>query len=118
MKSVEQNGQALEFTPNTYLSVTGLKAGATLRILFDMTVVPHFKNGKVALSCGPLALAQESGLGTVGEALQDLDFSRQEARPPYRALFVNRHGQRLCDYASADRRLSPDVTLQVWLPYL
>ena len=118
VKAVELDGQPVDFQRGKYLELTGLKKGSVVKVAFDMTPKPVFKDGFVSLSCGPLTLAQESGLGKVGEPLLDFDFSRIPSRDGYRALFENRHGQLLCDYASADRCLSPDVTLQVWLPFV
>ena len=76
----------------------------------------EFQDGWTAFTAGPVVLAQDSRLGKVGTGLDgDPDFQPDDPVTGFRMVYKNRHGLRLCDYASAGSLLQPDNLLQVWL---
>jgi len=122
---VKFNGKDLEFKTGEYLKVAdSFTAGQRIEIAFDMSVKAEIRGNLVALSSGPLVLAQDSRLenkelGTpiaFGSPFRGYDFAfrRIEPLPGFRACFQNSAGRIICDYASADSCFSEDVSLQVW----
>lgn len=89
---------------------------------FDLSLqVHHAPDGSdlVALQRGPIVLAQDSRLGTVGRALPpDLNkLAVQPKNPPpeFARTYRLPDDTLLCDYASAGNRFSPENTLRVWM---
>ena len=116
---VKLDGKELPIQPDTYLTVAdAFKPGQVIDILFDTAVKAERRGNLVALTAGPLVLAQDSRIygRAVGTPLQGchFDFKRIEARPGFRACFQNCDGRILCDYASADSTFQQDIFLQVW----
>jgi hypothetical protein len=96
--------------------------GAEIEMELDLSLQVHHApdgSGLVALQYGPIVLAQDSRLGTVGRKLPPIPDKlalRPEAPPPGIArLYRLPDDTLLCDYASAGNRFSDDNTLCVWM---
>ncbi len=92
-------------------------SGDRVEIHFDLSArrIAAFDGGEyIAYLCGPLVMAQDSRLGTVGRPMPDeLPVSGRE--PGFLRTLCFSDGSGLCDYASAGNRFSPDHLLQLWL---
>ena len=117
LKQVICRGIELELPEDGWIEAgTAFRRGETISLVFDTSLHQEFQDGWTAFTAGPVVLAQDSRLGKVGAGLGgDPDFLPDDPVPSFRMVCKNRHGMRLCDYASAGSLLQPDNLLQVWL---
>ena len=65
--------------------------------------------------CGPLVMVQDSRFTTVGTKLKDVDFDIADIPEGCLCSMMNRHGERLIDYASAGNPFGKDNTICIWM---
>ena len=110
-------GTELELPEDGWITAgSSFRKGEIITLIFDTSLHQEFQDGWTAFTAGPVVLAEDSRLGNVGASLDgDPDFHPDDPAPGFRMVYKNRHGLRLCDYASAGSLLQPDNLLQVWL---
>ena len=120
---VAVNGQAYEGVTGTYLSIArDWNPGDVIKIKFDMGVRINAApdgDGRVALTYGPIVLAQDSRLGKVDAPIStdhpDACVLARNPRKDIWMLFRLADGTELCDYASAGNEFSKRNPLCVWM---
>ena len=121
--TVSVNGQVYTGAPGTYLTIErDWKPGDVINMKFDMRVLAHEAPdgcGRVALTYGPVVLAQDSRLGTVDTPVStDKLNACTIERNPRKEIFMRfrfSDGTECCDYASAGNEFSKDNPLCVWM---
>ena len=115
--SFRLNGETLAVVPGEYLELKRQWRNTDrIMITFDLTaeMVSSPDLSHTGYLAGPIVLAQDSRLGTVGRPMPDeLPVSGRE--PGFLRTLRFSDGSGLCDYASAGNRFSPDHLLQLWL---
>ena len=120
---VTVNGQAYEGVPGTYLRIDrDWNPGDVIKIKFDMHIQINEAPdgcGRVALTYGPVVLAQDSRIGKVDAPISTdkLDACVIERNPRKDMSMICRlaNGTELCDYASAGNEFSKRNQLCVWM---
>jgi uncharacterized protein len=120
---VAVNGQEIACAPGSYLSLDRVwSPGDLIRLNFDLRLQLHKGpdgGGRVALTRGPVVLAQDSRLGPVDAplALERLDTAVLETAPRENIYLQCRlaDGSTLCDYASAGNTFNDHHRLCVWM---
>ena len=120
---VSVNGQDHAGTPGSYLNIERVwSSGDVIRLNFDMSVQINEApdgDGRVALTRGPVVLAQDSRLGLVDApvSVANLDAAVIEQNPRENIFMSCRlaDGTVLCDYVSAGNEFSEINKLCVWL---
>lgn len=120
---VSVNGQDYSGTPGSYLDIKRVwSPGDVVKLKFDMRV--KFNKapddcGRIALTRGPIVLAQDSRLDKVDAplALDNLDAAVIEQNPRENIFMLCRlaDGTELCDYASAGNEFNENNQLCVWM---
>ena len=121
--NVMVNGQAYQGAPGTYLTIDRVwNAGDTIKINFDLRIQINEAadgGGRVALTYGPIVLAQDSRLGKVDRPISTDNLAacviEQNPRKDITMLFRLADGTELCDYASAGNEFSKRNSLCVWM---
>jgi DUF1680 family protein len=121
--TVSVNGQVQAGVPGTYLNIDReWSPGDVVQLKLDLRVQAHEAadgGGRIALTYGPVVLAQDSRLGKVGGPVskEKLDACIIE-RSPRKDVFMRfklADGTELCDYASAGNEFSKSNQLCVWM---
>jgi len=120
---VAVNGQDYEGVPGTYLCLErNWNPGDVIKIKFDMRIQVNEApdgGGRVALTYGPIVLAQDSRLGKVDASIStdhpDACVLARNPRKDIWMLFRLADGTELCDYASAGNEFSKRNPLCVWM---
>jgi len=121
--TVAVNGQDFAGVAGTYLCIErNWNPGDVIKIQLDLRIQIHEAadgGGRVALTYGPVVLAQDSRLGNVDAPIctDKLDACVIEPNPPKGVcmLFRLADGTALCDYASAGNEFSKRNQLCVWM---
>lgn len=119
---VSVNGQDYSGAPGSYLAIDRVwSPGDVVQLRFDLSVkvIPAPDGcGRVALTRGPVVLAQDSRLGIVDSPLDARALASTVAIPPPPGVFQAFQlpdGTKLCDYASAGNEFSERNQLCVWM---
>jgi DUF1680 family protein len=120
---ISVNGKNCEGKPGTYLSIERIwSPGDEIKIEFDMHIQINEAPdgcGRIALTRGPIVLAQDSRLGKVDApvSVANLDAAVIEKNPCENIFMSCRlaDGMALCDYASAGNEFSENNKLCVWM---
>ena len=67
------------------------------------------------IKCGPLVMVQDRRFTTVGTKLRDVDFDSADIPEGCLCSVMNRHGERLIDYASAGKPFGKENTICIWM---
>ena len=121
---VSVNGREAACSPGNYLALErAWSPGDVIRLKFDLRFQAHQApdgGGRVALTRGPVVLAQDSRLGPVDAplSLERLDAAVLEPCPHDGIHLLCRlaDGTALCDYASAGNGFNETHRLCVWMP--
>jgi DUF1680 family protein len=121
--AVSVGGQHYAATPGTYLEIDReWNTGDVIQLKLDLCVIAHEALdgcGRVALTYGPVVLAQDSRLGKVDRPVSTdkLEASLVE-KSSRKAIFMQLRladGTELCDYASAGNEFCKTNQLCVWM---
>jgi DUF1680 family protein len=121
--TVSVNKQDYVGVPGTYLDIDrDWNSGDVIKIKFDLRVQVNEApdgGGRIALTYGPIVLAQDSRLGTVDAPIStdnlDACVLEKNSRKDISMLFRLKDGTELCDYASAGNEFSKRNQLCVWM---
>ena len=122
---VSVNGQNYTGTPGSYLSIERVwSPGDVIKLNFDMSVQINEATdgcGRVALTRGPVVLAQDSRLGIVDAPVSVANLDAVVIKQnPHENIFIScrlADGTVLCDYASAGNEFSENNKLCVWMKH-
>jgi len=121
--NISVNGQDYAGAAGTYLSIErDWNPGDVIKIKFDMRLQVNEAadgSGRIALTYGPIVLAQDSRLGKVDAPIStdklDACVITKNPRKDMSMLFHLADGTELCDYASAGNEFSKKNELCVWM---
>ncbi len=121
--TVSVNGQLYQGIAGTYLEIEReWNSGDLIQLKLDLHVQAHEAldgGGRVALTYGPIVLAQDSRLGKVDAPIstEKLDVCTI-GKNPQKNIFMRfqlADGTELCDYSSAGNEFSKENQLCVWM---
>ncbi len=116
-------GEEIPARPGTFAEIDRLwRTGDRVELEFDLRfrAVPAPDGGALlAAMRGPVLFARDSRLGKLDTpvSLEEIENAQEiPAEPEFARLCRLPDGSKLCDYASAGNRFTPENTLRVWLP--
>lgn len=116
-------GEEIPAQPGTFAEIDRLwRTGDRVELEFDLRfrAVPAPDGGALlAAMRGPVLFARDSRLGELDTPVSPEEIENAQeipAEPEFARLCRLPDGSKLCDYASAGNRFTPDNTLRVWLP--
>lgn len=116
-------GEEIPAQPGTFAQIDRLwRTGDRVELEFDLRfrAVPAPDGGALlAAMRGPVLFARDSRLGELDTPVSPEEIENAQeipAEPEFVRLCRLPDGSKLCDYASAGNRFTPDNTLRVWLP--
>ena len=116
-------GEEIPAQPGTFAEIDRLwTTGDRVELEFDLRfrAVPAPDGGALlAAMRGPVLFARDSRLGELDTPVSPEEVENAQeipAEPEFARLCRLPDGSKLCDYASAGNRFTPENTLRVWLP--
>ena len=116
-------GEEIPARPGTFAEIDRLwRTGDRVELEFDLRfrAVPAPDGGALlAAMRGPVLFARDSRLGELDTPVSPEEIENAQeipAEPEFARLCRLPDGSKLCDYASAGNRFTPENTLRVWLP--
>lgn len=116
-------GEEIPARPGTFAEIDRLwTTGDRVELEFDLRfrAVPAPDGGALlAAMRGPVLFARDSRLGELDTPVSPEEIENAQeipAEPEFARLCRLPDGSKLCDYASAGNRFTPENTLRVWLP--
>lgn len=116
-------GEEIPAHPGTFAEIDRLwRTGDRVELEFDLRfrAVPAPDGGALlAAMRGPVLFARDSRLGELDTPVSPEEIENAQeipAEPEFARLCRLPDGNKLCDYASAGNRFTPENTLRVWLP--
>ena len=116
-------GEEIPARPGTFAEIDRLwTTGDRVELEFDLRfrAVPAPDGGALlAAMRGPVLFARDSRLGELDTPVSPEEIENAQeipAEPEFVRLCRLPDGSKLCDYASAGNRFTPENTLRVWLP--
>ena len=116
-------GEEIPARPGTFAEIDRLwTTGDRVELEFDLRfrAVPAPDGGALlAAMRGPVLFARDSRLGELDTPVSPEEIENTQeipAEPEFARLCRLPDGSKLCDYASAGNRFTPENTLRVWLP--
>lgn len=116
-------GEEIPACPGTFAEIDRLwTTGDRVELEFDLRfrAVPAPDGGALlAAMRGPVLFARDSRLGELDTPVSPEEIENAQeipAEPEFVRLCRLPDGSKLCDYASAGNRFTPENTLRVWLP--
>lgn len=116
-------GEEIPARPGTFAEIDRLwRTGDRVELEFDLRfrAVPAPDGGALlAAMRGPVLFARDSRLGELDTPVSPEEVENAQeipAEPEFVRLCRLPDGSKLCDYASAGNRFTPENTLRVWLP--
>lgn len=116
-------GEEIPAQPGTFAEIDRLwTTGDRVELEFDLRfrAVPAPDGGALlAAMRGPVLFARDSRLGELDTPVSPEEIENAQeipAEPEFARLCRLPDGSKLCDYASAGNRFTPENTLRVWLP--
>lgn len=116
-------GEEIPARPGTFAEIDRLwTTGDRVELEFDLRfrAVPAPDGGALlAAMRGPVLFARDSRLGKLDTPVSPEEIENAQeipAEPEFARLCRLPDGSKLCDYASAGNRFTPENTLRVWLP--
>lgn len=116
-------GEEIPAPPGTFAEIDRLwTTGDRVELEFDLRfrAVPAPDGGALlAAMRGPVLFARDSRLGELDTPVSPEEIENAQeipAEPEFARLCRLPDGSKLCDYASAGNRFTPENTLRVWLP--
>lgn len=116
-------GEEIPARPGTFAKIDRLwTTGDRVELEFDLRfrAVPAPDGGALlAAMRGPVLFARDSRLGELDTPVSPEEIENAQeipAEPEFARLCRLPDGSKLCDYASAGNRFTPENTLRVWLP--
>ena len=116
-------GEEIPAHPGTFAEIDRLwRTGDRVELEFDLRfrAVPAPDGGALlAAMRGPVLFARDSRLGELDTPVSPEEIENAQeipAEPEFARLCRLPDGSKLCDYASAGNRFTPENTLRVWLP--
>lgn len=116
-------GEEIPARPGTFAEIDRLwTTGDRVELEFDLRfrAVPAPDGGALlAAMRGPVLFARDSRLGELDTPVSPEEVENAQeipAEPEFARLCRLPDGSKLCDYASAGNRFTPENTLRVWLP--
>ena len=116
-------GEEIPACPGTFAEIDRLwTTGDRVELEFDLRfrAVPAPDGGALlAAMRGPVLFARDSRLGELDTPVSPEEVENAQeipAEPEFARLCRLPDGSKLCDYASAGNRFTPENTLRVWLP--
>lgn len=116
-------GEEIPAQPGTFAEIDRLwRTGDRVELEFDLRfrAVPAPDGGALlAAMRGPVLFARDSRLGELDTPVSPEEIENAQeipAEPEFARLCRLPDGSKLCDYASAGNRFTPENTLRVWLP--
>ncbi len=116
-------GEEIPAHPGTFAEIDRLwRTGDRVELEFDLRfrAVPAPDGGALlAAMRGPVLFARDSRLGELDTLVSPEEIENAQeipAEPEFARLCRLPDGSKLCDYASAGNRFTPENTLRVWLP--
>lgn len=116
-------GEEIPAQPGTFAEIDRLwTTGDRVELEFDLRfrAVPAPDGGALlAAMRGPVLFARDSRLGELDTPVSPEEIENAQeipAEPEFVRLCRLPDGSKLCDYASAGNRFTPENTLRVWLP--
>lgn len=116
-------GEEIPARPGTFAEIDRLwRTGDRVELEFDLRfrAVPAPDGGALlAAMRGPVLFARDSRLGELDTPVSPEEIENAQeipAEPEFVRLCRLPDGSKLCDYASAGNRFTPENTLRVWLP--
>lgn len=116
-------GEEIPARPGTFAKIDRVwSPGDRVELEFDLrfrAVPAPDDSALLAAMCGPILFARDSRLGALDTPVSPEEIERAQelpAEPEFARLCRLSDGTKLCDYASAGNRFTPENTLRVWLP--